>query len=143
MQDPPQGSQTHRHDEVLPDGVWYDHVDQADCSRAPVIAALPERRPPEVIPVTDEPAEDTWTDNSPVRNRRDIDFRTQQRHENRMQSQALVGVGVLFLITLAVVIVASWVGAISEDFARTLAQMILPALLASGATIIGTLFKPK
>jgi len=81
----------------------------------------------------EESAEDTWTD----------DVRAQQRHENRMQSRALFGVGVLFLITLVVVIVAPWVAAISEDFARTLAQMILPALLASGATIIGTLFKLK
>jgi len=93
--------------------------------------------------VTDEPAKDTWTDNSPAQNRRDIDSRAQQRHENRMQSRALAGVGVLFLITVAMIISASWVGAISEDFARTLAQMILPALLTSGATIIGTLFKPK
>jgi ABC-type phosphate transport system permease subunit len=91
----------------------------------------------------EESAEDTWTDNSPARARRDIDVRAQQRHENRMQSRALFGVGVLFLITLVVVIVAPWVAAISEDFARTLAQMILPALLASGATIIGTLFKLK
>ena len=81
----------------------------------------------------EESAEDTWTD----------DVRAQQRHENRMQSRALFGVGVLFLITLVVVIVAPWVAAISEDFARTLAQMILPALLASGATIIGTLFRLK
>jgi hypothetical protein len=42
MQDPPQGSQSHRHDEVQPDGVWYDHVDQPDCCESPVIASLPQ-----------------------------------------------------------------------------------------------------
>jgi len=46
MQDSPEGTQPHRHDEVLPDGVWYDHVDQTDCSNSPVIAALPELRSP-------------------------------------------------------------------------------------------------
>ncbi|MDQ3054081.1 MAG: hypothetical protein M3R66_09755 [Actinomycetota bacterium] len=90
-----------------------------------------------------ESIEHTWTDTNPAHNRRDIDFRAQQRHENSMQTRALIGVGVLFLLTLMIVVAAPWVGAISEDFARTLAQMVLPALLASGATIIGTLFKPK
>lgn len=45
MQDPDEGSQPHRHDEVRSDGLWYDNVDQADCSTSPVIAALPELRP--------------------------------------------------------------------------------------------------
>jgi hypothetical protein len=42
------------------------------------------------------------------------------------------------------VIIAPGVGAITEDFARTLAQMIMPAMLAGAATIVGTLFRnPK
>lgn len=85
--------------------------------------------------------EATWTDNSPAQNRRDVAVGAQRRHENRMQSRALLGVGVLFVITLIAVIIAPGMGAISEDLARTLAQMILPALLASAATIIGTLFR--
>jgi hypothetical protein len=59
-----------------------------------------------------------------------------------MQSRALLGVGTLFVITLIAVIIAPGVGAISEDLARTLAQMILPTLLAAAGTIIGTLFRP-
>jgi hypothetical protein len=86
----------------------------------------------------------TWTDDSPAQNRRDVAVGGQRRHENRMQSRALLGVGTLFVITLLAVIIGPGLGAISEDFARTLAQMIIPAMLAAAATIIGTLFRfPK
>jgi hypothetical protein len=86
----------------------------------------------------------TWTDSSPAQSRRDVALGAQQRHENRMQSRALLGLGAPFLITLAAVIIAPGVGAITEDFARTLAQMIMPAMLAGAATIVGTLFRnPK
>jgi hypothetical protein len=86
--------------------------------------------------------EATWTDNSPAQSRRDVAVGAfQQRHENRMQSRALLGVGTLFVITLIAVIIGPAAGAISEDFARTLAQMIFPAMLAFAATIIGTLFR--
>lgn len=85
----------------------------------------------------------TWTDNSPARNRRDVAVGAQRRHENKMQSGALLGVVALFVITLIAVIVGPGVGAISEDFARTLAQMIIPAMLAAVAAIIGTLFRAR
>jgi hypothetical protein len=94
-------------------------------------------------PTTSRPPdeEDTWTDHSPARARRDVDLGAQQRHENWMQARALVGVGLLLLATTLIVVAAPWVGAISESFARDLAQMIIPALLAAAGTIVGTLFK--
>lgn len=84
----------------------------------------------------------TWIDNSPSQSRHDIAEGAQQRQENRMRSRALLGIGTLFIITLATVIIAPGVGVITEDFARTLAQMIIPVLLAAATTIIGCLFRP-
>ncbi len=59
---------------------------------------------------------------------------------NSLQSGLLKGMGGLFVFTLLLVVVGPWVGAITEDFAKSLAQMIVPVLLTSGGAIVGSLF---
>jgi hypothetical protein len=85
----------------------------------------------------------TWRDDSPVQTGPLIDIREQQRHIHVLQSRLLTGLGAIFMITLLMIIVGPAVGAISEDYARSLAQMVIPALLTFGGTIVGTLFSTR
>lgn len=62
------------------------------------------------------------------------------RHVGRMQLVVLFGLGGFFLLTMIVIVVGPWVGAIEESLAEKIMQTVLPPLLASGATIVGTLF---
>lgn len=62
------------------------------------------------------------------------------RHVSRMQLRVLYGVGGFFLLTLVAIVAGPATGAIREEFAAQIMQTILPPLLASGATIVGTLF---
>jgi hypothetical protein len=63
-----------------------------------------------------------------------------RRHHLRMQKWVLIGVGALILLTLLVLVVGLWVGAIAPSFATELARTTLPILLGAAATIVGAFF---
>lgn len=63
-----------------------------------------------------------------------------RRHHLRMQKWVLIGVGALILLTLLVLVVGLWVGAIAPSFATELARTMLPILLGAAATIVGAFF---
>jgi hypothetical protein len=46
----------------------------------------------------------------------------------------------VFGLTLLTVVAVPALGLLSEDYARFLAQLIIPAVLALGATVVGALF---
>lgn len=91
----------------------------------------------------EEVSERTWSDVGPAQTGPLIDVREEQRHRNVLQSRLLTGLGAVFLATLLLVIAGPATGVISEDYARDLAQMIIPALLTFGGTIVGTLYNPR
>lgn len=98
--------------------------------------------------------EGTWTDEDPASGpqgaaplvgqsglieARDL---ARRKHEHRasMQMRVLLGVFLVFAFALVSIVVAAATHRISEQFAMELARMILPAVLGSGATIVGALF---
>lgn len=98
----------------------------------------------------------TWVDRSPPGNReliargKELELRERQaelaaraaarRHYLRMQMWVLIGVGALILLTIIVLVLGLWVGAISASFATELARTTLPILLGAAATIVGAYF---
>jgi hypothetical protein len=62
------------------------------------------------------------------------------RHFDRMQTKVLWGIGIFFLASLLAVIIGPAVHAISEDLAKEIMKTVLPPVMASAATIVGTLF---
>ncbi|HEX2130860.1 MAG TPA: hypothetical protein VHH15_04815 [Actinophytocola sp.] len=104
-------------------------------------------------PAAGEVEEDgTWVDPSPPGDRELIalELRAQQaeidarldarRHFLRMQTWILVGIGSLIMLTIVVLVVGLWVGAISSAFATEVARTALPVLLGASATIVGAFF---
>jgi hypothetical protein len=63
-----------------------------------------------------------------------------RKHFNTMQTKVLWGIGIFFLITLATIVIAPATGKISEDLAKEIMHTVLPPVMASAATIVGTLF---
>lgn len=64
----------------------------------------------------------------------------QQRHRNSMQTWLLMGVGILIVFMTLILVAGLGFHWISEDFAKLLAQMTIPALLTFGGAIVGSLF---
>lgn len=86
----------------------------------------------------------TWIDSEKTRGDRPLFFdrdAEQQRHQNSMQSYLLLGLGVVFLVTLLLIVGVVAFGGMTEDLAKTLAQLIFPTLLGFGGAIVGTLFR--
>lgn len=98
----------------------------------------------------------TWVDRSLPGNReiiargKELELRERQaeleaksaarRHYLRMQKWVLLGVGTLILLTVLILVIGLWVGAIQSDFATELARTILPVLLGAAASIVGAFF---
>jgi hypothetical protein len=121
-------------------------VDQpkGDGDGAPAGSSLDRTEGPVADPVLD--GLPVWTDRAPPAGPRDsptITAGPELQHEHRLQKWVLGGLGGAFVITLGTVVAGSGMHWISEDFAKTIAQTILPAILASAGTIVGTLFGHK
>lgn len=61
-------------------------------------------------------------------------------HKASMQTQVLYGIGGVIALTLVLLVLAVSFNGITEDFALKIAQIVLPAAVGAGATIVGTLF---
>lgn len=83
-----------------------------------------EQEPPEQKPVIVDP------------------LRAQQRkHVADMQKWVLIGIGGVFVLTFVAVVLLGWFKPEENDgFSLELARMIIPAVLGSGATVVGVLF---
>lgn len=116
--------------------------DDTSVSEGVVDLTVAERRAVDGSTQPDIRSRGTWRDDEPVQSGPLIDVREEQRHRNVLQSRLLTGLGVVFVSTLLLVMIGPATGFVTETFARDLAQMILPALLTFGGTIVGTLFNP-
>lgn len=91
-----------------------------------------------------DPSIEVWTEEEPAKHKALIEERNlraeKERHTAIMQMRVLIGVGLVFALTLVTIIGAVWANAVSESFASELSRMILPTALGSGTTIVGALF---
>lgn len=64
-----------------------------------------------------------------------------RRHFMRMQIRVLFGVGLVFLVTLMVLVVGLWRDLLPLEVATELMRMVIPTVLGAGLTIVGMFFR--
>ncbi|PPK61860.1 hypothetical protein V5P93_002404 [Actinokineospora auranticolor] len=64
-----------------------------------------------------------------------------QRHFMRMQVRVMLGVGLVFLVTLVTLVLGLWLHLMPQGVAEELMRMVIPTVLGAGLTITGMFFR--
>jgi hypothetical protein len=84
---------------------------------------------------------DTWSGGTVSAETDDvIEARKDRQHTRQMQARVLGGIAGLIVVVLVLVFGSQALHWVSEPFAGRIADLMLPALLASGGTVVGFYF---
>jgi hypothetical protein len=96
---------------------------------------------PAVAARPDTVDKDTWSGGTVSAETDDvIEARKDRQHTRQMQARVLGGIAGLIVVVLVLVFGSQALHWVSEPFAGRIADLMLPALLASGGTVVGFYF---